>query len=84
MNISLVRLEMIKDKSVEYENIQFRNSKDLADIGFKLLGKADREMFLPVEDHLPHIAAFKYYSLTWRRGKERACLYHYNHNDNEE
>ncbi len=46
MNISLVRLEMIKDKSVEYENICFRNSRDLADIGFKLLGKADREIFL--------------------------------------
>lgn len=37
---------MIKEKTVEYEKIQFRNSRDLADFGFKFLGKADREMFL--------------------------------------
>lgn len=48
MNISLIRLEMVKDKSVEYENIQLRNSRDLANLGFKLLGKSDREIFILV------------------------------------
>ncbi|MBW3019566.1 DNA repair protein RadC [Candidatus Woesearchaeota archaeon] len=48
MNISLIRLEMVKDKSIEYENVQLRNSKDLANIGFKLLARSDREVFLLV------------------------------------
>ena len=46
MNIDIVRLEVVKEKTIEYERESLRNSLDLANIGFKLIGNADREIFL--------------------------------------
>ena len=48
MNIKIVRLEMLKDKSVEYGKKQIDGPEDLAEIGFKLLNKSDREVFVVV------------------------------------
>jgi len=46
--INIVRLEMVKEKSVEYGDSQISQPEDVAKIGFKLLNKADREMFLVI------------------------------------
>jgi len=48
MNINVVRLEVVKEKSVEYGSKQIKCAIDLAKIGFKLLGRADREIFYVV------------------------------------
>lgn len=48
MDINVVRLEVVKEKSVEYGTRQIRCAEDLADLGQKLLGKADREVFIVV------------------------------------
>ena len=48
MKIDIVRLEMVKDKTVDYETRHIKNPEDLANLGYRLLGKADREIFLAV------------------------------------
>jgi len=48
MKIDVVRLEVVKEKSVEYGTRQIRCAEDLADLGQKLIGKADREVFIVV------------------------------------
>ncbi len=46
MNFDIVRLEVVKEKTIEYANESLRNSSDLANIGFKLIGNADREILI--------------------------------------
>jgi len=48
MKVDIVRLEVVKEKSVEYGTRQIRCAEDLADLGQKLIGKADREVFIVV------------------------------------
>lgn len=48
MNINVVRLEVVKERSVEYGRRKIRSAEDLAELGQKLIGKADREVFLVV------------------------------------
>ena len=48
MSIDIVKLQVIKDGSVDYGNEHISNSKELAEIGRKFLGDPDREMFLMV------------------------------------
>ncbi len=48
MRINVVRLEAVKDRSIEYGKKRIKGPEDLAELGFKLLGRADREMTLTV------------------------------------
>jgi DNA repair protein RadC len=48
MHIDVVRLEVVRDKTVEYGNKRINSPEDLATLGFKLIGNADREVFLTV------------------------------------
>ena len=45
LNISIVKLQMVKDGSIEYGRWQISEPKDIAEIGFRILDKADREIF---------------------------------------
>lgn len=47
-NIQVVRVEMVKDKTIEYGKKQIKGLKDIAGIGLKLLKKSDREVFIVV------------------------------------
>jgi len=46
MKIPIVRLEVIKERSVRYGKKQIKGAEDLAEIGRLLIGKADRECLL--------------------------------------
>jgi DNA repair protein RadC len=48
MHINVVRLEAVKDKTVEYGTRQIKSPEDLAKLGFRLIGNADREVFYTV------------------------------------
>lgn len=48
MKIDLVRLEVVKERSVEYGRRKIRCADDLAELGQTLIGKADREVFAVV------------------------------------
>ena len=48
MRIDVVRLEVVRDRTVTYGKKKITQPEDLASLGFKLLGKADREMTLVV------------------------------------
>ncbi len=47
-NISVVRLEMVKDRTISYGKKQVTGPAELAEIGYELLGKSDKEIFLCV------------------------------------
>jgi DNA repair protein RadC len=46
--IDIVKVQMVKDGSIEYGKNPISNPRDLAELGFKFLKNADREMFLLV------------------------------------
>ena len=46
--IDVIRLEVVRERQVEYGNKKISCGEDLADLGQKLIGKADREMFVVV------------------------------------
>jgi len=46
--IDIVKIKMVKDGSIPYGRNQIKGPKDLAELGFKLLKNADREMFMLV------------------------------------
>lgn len=48
MRIDVVRLEAVKDRTIEYGKRKIKGPKDLAELGFKLLSRADRESTLTV------------------------------------
>lgn len=48
MRIDMVRLEVVCDRTVDYGKTLIKKPEDLAGLGFEILGKADREMFLLV------------------------------------
>ena len=48
MYVNLVRLEMIKEKEIAYSKRKIVTSKDLAQLGFELIARADREMLVVV------------------------------------
>jgi len=48
MNIDIVRLEVVREKTVKYGRRKITCAEDLADLGHELISKADREMFLAV------------------------------------
>ena len=48
MKINIVRLEVVKERSVEYGHKKISSAEDLAKLGQTLLGKADREVFAVV------------------------------------
>ncbi len=46
--IDIVKIQMVKDGTIEYRTKQIRNPQDLAELGMKFLKNADREMFVLV------------------------------------
>jgi DNA repair protein RadC len=48
IQIDIVKVQMIKDGTIEYGKRAIRNPQDLAELGMKFLKHADREMFLLV------------------------------------
>jgi DNA repair protein RadC len=46
IQIDIVKVQMIKDATIEYGKRAIKNPQDLAELGLKFLGKADREIFL--------------------------------------
>ena len=46
IRIDIVKVQMIKDGTIEYGKRAIKNPQDLAELGLKFLGKADREIFL--------------------------------------
>jgi len=48
MNIDVVRLEVVREKTVKYGRKKITCADDLADLGHELISKADREMFLVI------------------------------------
>ena len=47
-SIDIVKIQMVKDGSIEYGKKAIRNPEELADLGLKFLKNADREMFILV------------------------------------
>jgi DNA repair protein RadC len=47
-NIRIVRLEMVKDRTIPYGKKNITGPADLANIGYELLGKSDKENILVV------------------------------------
>ena len=47
-NIDIVKIQVVKDGSIEYGKKAIRNPEELADLGLKFLKNADREMFILV------------------------------------
>lgn len=48
INIDIVKIQMVKDGSVEYGKKSISKPQELAELGLKLLKNADREMFILV------------------------------------
>lgn len=48
MTIDVVRLEVVREKTVKYGRTKITCGKDLADLGHELISKADREIFMVV------------------------------------
>lgn len=48
MKIDVVRLEVVRERTVEYGKRQIKSADDLAELGHALIGKADREFFIVV------------------------------------
>ena len=46
IKIDIVKVQMIKDGTVEYGKKAIRNPQDLAELGLKFIKNADREIFL--------------------------------------
>lgn len=46
--IDIVKIQMVKDGTIEYRTKQINNPHDLAELGIKFLKHADREMFVLV------------------------------------
>ena len=47
-NIDIVKIQMVKDGSIEYGKKPISKPQELAELGLKLLKNADREMFILV------------------------------------
>ena len=48
ININIVKIQMVKDGSIEYGKKAISKPEELADLGLKFLKNADREMFILV------------------------------------
>ena len=48
INIDIVKIQMVRDGSIEYGKKPISKPQELADLGLKLLKNADREMFILV------------------------------------
>ena len=48
IQIDIVKVQMVKDGTIEYGKKAIRNPQDLAELGMKFLKNADREIFLLV------------------------------------
>jgi DNA repair protein RadC len=48
INIDIVKIQMVKDGSIEYGKNQINGPQELADLGIKLLKNADRESFIVI------------------------------------
>ena len=48
INIDIVKIQMVKDGSIEYGKTPISKPEDLAELGLKFLKNADREMFILV------------------------------------
>ena len=48
MKIDVVRLEVVRERTVEYGKRQIKSANDLAELGQTLIGKADREFFIVI------------------------------------
>jgi hypothetical protein len=46
INIDIVKIQMVKDGSIEYGKNPISKPEDLAELGLKFLKNADREMFI--------------------------------------
>jgi DNA repair protein RadC len=47
-NINVVRLEMVRDRTIAYGKRQVSGPADLAEIGYELLGRSDKESLLVI------------------------------------
>jgi DNA repair protein RadC len=48
INIDIVKIQMVRDRSIEYGRRSISKPQQLAELGLKLLKNADREMFILV------------------------------------
>jgi len=46
INIDIVKIQMVKDGSIEYGKNPISKPEDLAELGLKFLKNADQEMFI--------------------------------------